>query len=113
MELELRPSKHRLFPERVEKQAASAQKSPSPSALDPSTWDVTLLWFGGLNQPIHQIGDPWTLSLSLSPFSYTFTSVLVLGQGYSYSRTNNPTVTVLEEKLAKLENGCGTCVRSP
>lgn len=53
------------------------------------------------------------LSLSLSPFSYTFTSVLVLGQGYSYSRTNNPTVTVLEEKLAKLENGCGTCVRSP
>ena len=26
-------------------------------------------------------------------------------EGYSYSRTNNPTVTVLEQKLAKLENG--------
>merc|ERR1719161_695158 len=30
-----------------------------------------------------------------------------LAKGYSYSRTNNPTVTVLEEKLAKLENGVG------
>ena len=26
-------------------------------------------------------------------------------EGYSYSRTNNPPVTVLEQKLAKLENG--------
>jgi len=32
-----------------------------------------------------------------------------LDKGYSYSRTNNPTVTVLEEKLAKLENGFGAC----
>jgi len=30
-----------------------------------------------------------------------------LQKGYSYSRTNNPTVTVLQEKLAKLENGAG------
>ncbi|CAE7593061.1 metB, partial [Symbiodinium sp. CCMP2456] len=28
-----------------------------------------------------------------------------LDKGYSYSRTNNPTVTALEEKLAKVENG--------
>ncbi|CAL1163109.1 unnamed protein product [Cladocopium goreaui] len=32
-----------------------------------------------------------------------------LDKGYSYSRTNNPTVTVLEQKLAKLENGYGAC----
>merc|ERR1719284_1452943 len=30
-----------------------------------------------------------------------------LAKGYSYSRTNNPTVTVLEQKLAKLEGGVG------
>eukprot|EP00439_Symbiodinium_sp_Y106_P040615 s3612_g4.t10 len=29
-------------------------------------------------------------------------------RGYSYSRTNNPTVTALEEKLAKVENGFGS-----
>lgn len=32
-----------------------------------------------------------------------------LKKGYSYSRTNNPTVTVLQEKLAALENGAGAC----
>jgi cystathionine gamma-lyase len=32
-----------------------------------------------------------------------------LKKGYSYSRTNNPTVTVLEKKLATLENGVGAC----
>lgn len=32
-----------------------------------------------------------------------------LEKGFSYSRTNNPTVTVLEEKLAKLEGGAGAC----
>eukprot|EP00439_Symbiodinium_sp_Y106_P040349 s3612_g4.t4 len=31
-----------------------------------------------------------------------------LDKGYSYSRTNNPTVTALEEKLAKVENGFGS-----
>merc|ERR1719183_256055 len=30
-----------------------------------------------------------------------------LAKGYSYSRTNNPTVTALETKLATLENGVG------
>merc|ERR1719379_272952 len=30
-----------------------------------------------------------------------------LAKGYSYSRTNNPTVTALEKKLAILENGSG------
>merc|ERR1719238_108921 len=30
-----------------------------------------------------------------------------LAKGYSYSRTNNPTVTALETKLAALENGVG------
>merc|ERR1719236_205533 len=30
-----------------------------------------------------------------------------LQKGYSYSRTNNPTVTALETKLATLENGAG------
>jgi len=30
-----------------------------------------------------------------------------LAKGYSYSRTNNPTVTVLESKLAQLEGGAG------
>lgn len=30
-----------------------------------------------------------------------------LAKGYSYSRSNNPTVTVLEQKLAVLENGAG------
>jgi len=30
-----------------------------------------------------------------------------LDKGYSYSRTNNPTVTVLEEKIAALEGGYG------
>jgi len=30
-----------------------------------------------------------------------------LAKGYSYSRTNNPTVTALEEKVATLENGAG------
>jgi len=30
-----------------------------------------------------------------------------LNKGYSYSRTNNPTVTALESKLAQLENGAG------
>jgi len=32
-----------------------------------------------------------------------------LKKGYSYSRTNNPTVTALEKKLAVLENGAGAC----
>jgi len=32
-----------------------------------------------------------------------------LAKGYSYSRTNNPTVTALQEKLAILENGAGAC----
>jgi len=32
-----------------------------------------------------------------------------LKKGYSYSRTNNPTVTALETKLAALENGVGAC----
>uniref|UniRef100_A0A7S2F0D0 plant cystathionine gamma-synthase n=1 Tax=Alexandrium andersonii TaxID=327968 RepID=A0A7S2F0D0_9DINO len=32
-----------------------------------------------------------------------------LKKGYSYSRTNNPTVTALESKLAVLENGAGAC----
>jgi len=30
-------------------------------------------------------------------------------KGYSYSRTHNPTVRVLEEKVAVLENGVGAC----
>merc|ERR1719436_1689922 len=30
-----------------------------------------------------------------------------LKKGYSYSRTNNPTVSALEKKLAILENGAG------
>merc|ERR1719464_2656812 len=30
-----------------------------------------------------------------------------LDKGYSYSRTNNPTVKVLEERIAKMENGFG------
>merc|ERR1719382_2352152 len=32
-----------------------------------------------------------------------------LKKGYSYSRTNNPTVSVLESKLATLEAGAGAC----
>merc|ERR1712032_1312340 len=32
-----------------------------------------------------------------------------LAKGYSYSRTNNPTVTALEQKLAILEGGVGAC----
>jgi len=32
-----------------------------------------------------------------------------LEKGYSYSRTNNPTVTALETKLAALEGGAGAC----
>jgi len=32
-----------------------------------------------------------------------------LAKGYSYSRTNNPTTTALETKLAELENGVGAC----
>mmetsp|Transcript_115105 Transcript_115105/g.245961 ORF Transcript_115105/g.245961 Transcript_115105/m.245961 type:complete len:426 (-) Transcript_115105:114-1391(-) len=32
-----------------------------------------------------------------------------LKKGYSYSRTNNPTVSALEAKLAELENGVGAC----
>lgn len=32
-----------------------------------------------------------------------------LKKGYSYSRTNNPTTTVLEKKLAALEGGVGAC----
>merc|ERR1712176_641488 len=32
-----------------------------------------------------------------------------LEKGYSYSRTNNPTVTALEKKLATLEMGAGAC----
>merc|ERR1719440_815206 len=31
-----------------------------------------------------------------------------LDKGYSYSRTNNPTVTALEKKVAELENGFGS-----
>jgi len=34
---------------------------------------------------------------------------LYLKKGYSYSRTNNPTVTALEKKLAAVENGAGAC----
>lgn len=33
-----------------------------------------------------------------------------LQKGYSYSRTNNPTVTVLEKKLAAIEGGVGAAV---
>merc|ERR1719210_1763461 len=32
-----------------------------------------------------------------------------LKKGYSYSRTNNPTVTALEQKLAAVEGGFGAC----
>merc|ERR550539_837484 len=32
-----------------------------------------------------------------------------LAKGYSYSRTNNPTTTALETKLAALEGGVGAC----
>merc|ERR1712032_1262667 len=32
-----------------------------------------------------------------------------LAKGYSYSRTNNPTVTALEQKLAAVEGGVGAC----
>merc|ERR1712232_478829 len=32
-----------------------------------------------------------------------------LAKGYSYSRTNNPTVTTLENKIAELEGGVGAC----
>merc|ERR550539_46509 len=32
-----------------------------------------------------------------------------LAKGYSYSRTNNPTTTALEQKLAILEHGVGAC----
>merc|ERR1719235_2165705 len=32
-----------------------------------------------------------------------------LAKGFSYSRTNNPTVTALEKKLAALEGGAGAC----
>merc|ERR1712176_929882 len=32
-----------------------------------------------------------------------------LKKGYSYSRTNNPTVSALEAKIAALENGVGAC----
>merc|ERR1719183_2955080 len=32
-----------------------------------------------------------------------------LEKGYSYSRTNNPTVSTLEKKLAILEHGVGAC----
>lgn len=42
--------------------------------------------------------------------STTFTQESVekyLAKGYSYSRTNNPTVSALQEKLAILENGAG------
>jgi len=42
--------------------------------------------------------------------STTFTQESVdkyLGKGFSYSRTNNPTTSALEEKLAKIENGAG------
>ena len=35
-----------------------------------------------------------------------------LAKGYSYSRTNNPTVTVLENKIAELEGGYGADVLS-
>jgi cystathionine beta-lyase/cystathionine gamma-synthase len=43
--------------------------------------------------------------------STTFTQESVekyLAKGYSYSRTNNPTVTALEAKVANLENGFGS-----
>ena len=33
-----------------------------------------------------------------------------LQKGFSYSRTNNPTVSVLEAKIAELENGVGSVV---
>merc|ERR1712151_466892 len=32
-----------------------------------------------------------------------------LKKGYSYSRTNNPTVSALEAKVAEVENGVGAC----
>eukprot|EP00933_Yihiella_yeosuensis_P019418 TRINITY_DN1574_c0_g1_i1.p1 TRINITY_DN1574_c0_g1~~TRINITY_DN1574_c0_g1_i1.p1 ORF type:complete len:418 (-),score=100.89 TRINITY_DN1574_c0_g1_i1:336-1589(-) len=32
-----------------------------------------------------------------------------LGKGFSYSRTNNPTTSTLEAKLAKIEGGFGAC----
>merc|ERR1719191_1606406 len=35
-----------------------------------------------------------------------------LAKGYSYSRTNNPTVTVLEERVAAMENGYGAVATS-
>lgn len=55
---------------------------------------------GGILTPIHM--------------STTFVQESVdkyLAKGYSYSRTNNPTVKMLEEKVAKIENGYGAiCV---
>jgi len=55
---------------------------------------------GGILTPIH--------------LSTTFVQESVdkyLERGYSYSRTNNPTVTMLEQKVAKIENGFGAiCV---
>lgn len=62
---------------------------------------------------VHAAVEPEPLSGAvLTPLflSTTFVQDSVeqyLAKGYSYSRTNNPTVTALETKLAALENGYG------
>ena len=53
---------------------------------------------GGILTPIHQ--------------STTFVQESIdayMAKGYSYSRTTNPTVAVLEAKVAELEGAAGSC----
>jgi len=68
-------------------------------------------------QLVHEkIGPCDTTGAILTPvyMSTTFVQESVgkyLDKGFSYSRTNNPTVRVLEEKVAAIENGYGSiCV---
>lgn len=67
--------------------------------------------FGFATLAIHsgQIPDPTTGAVSPPIYQTTTYAQEAVGEnkGYTYSRTGNPTVSALEENLAKLERGAG------
>merc|ERR1712146_128293 len=91
--------------------AAAAAVQTRPMAQKPWMPNVTLdtdIVHGGVNPD-----DKTGAILTPMYLSTTFVQDSVdeyLAKGFSYSRTNNPTVTVLEEKVAKIENGFGSIV---
>mmetsp|Transcript_13606 Transcript_13606/g.36025 ORF Transcript_13606/g.36025 Transcript_13606/m.36025 type:complete len:420 (-) Transcript_13606:92-1351(-) len=86
-------------------QAARAKGTVSGTWVEGPLGQSTNLVHGGVS-PDAETGAVLT-PLFLSTTFVQESVEKYLAKGYSYSRSNNPTVTALQEKLAILENGAG------